>query len=486
MPITIKFSQDRIETIKLAKSNFQEALWVLTNESSYGLLSYEQVIEIVASHTALLDAYLKSDLVASKIDGKVVSIIADQSEENSRLVLSKADLRKHLLGVDLAKIGSKYPDLVPTIVNNRALYNKMQSFHLAECCQNNSDIAIKYLNKHIKGPQIFTGGDLAIIGKTNSKICDFIKNNKELLDELDGDNLAALGAAHTEFALHILENANLKEKLGGYSIAFLGRKNLGVAKILLSDLNLVESMGPFGQAELAAHHPDIANLFLQNEDKLKALTAECWIKIASKNIKTACKILGHPTLSKALSNTAKVEIASRHPQIAEKWMDNPIYANLFSAEQLTLLALRSKKVVTKIIIDERFRAKLTVKQVSSLALVHPIVFNLIRKLTISNLNNIFGKLSTKEFGPLCGKYNYSVEDVQNNPEIKSQFNEFYQKYLDQKYNLVNAACQLASDLRSSKTPDNPPVLFGARRSSKRANCSTTSSTKSNKKVRFNV
>lgn len=315
---------------------------------------------------------LAEDKSLSAKQSKQAILESADNLDNALLILSQTTFLNKLTFEEIFNVANRHPSIRTAILENHCLkkYNKA------------------YL--------------LAHFGKQTLEYAEYILNEPELYQQLEGEDLAKLGIAHFDIAQRIIKSKLLTDRLYQRHLISLGAAHLKIARQWLNDPKICTQLDGTALERLALPHHEIAEQVLNTQSLVEKLSPNNLAMLGKHHYNIALAILHQPNLYNRLSAQDLVELGRNNSDIASQILDNPALKLQLNPEYLALLVAPHHDLACALLKDTHTPTSREVmilaglhKDIAEHLLSQPALFKTLSRETLVHLGSLYEESAKK-------------------------------------------------------------------------------------------
>lgn len=416
--------QTRSILLNLGIESLEHAISIMTNESQFEHLGFDNILSICASHEEIAFDFLHDDKNWPYLDGLTLSMLGEKKIRIAKFILKVPALREKLFAVDIVRLG-QLPEIAGLIIGDHELHSKLNSMQLASLGEHNYAVA----NKLFHSPLIsrIDTSDLWRLCRNHKDIAERIIVDEAILEKIDGSDLAKIVELHEDLIWSVLKNNKRDKQLDPNALVILGRQFESIARYLTNDQKYRDRIGPFGVARIAQNHEELAH------ELLDSLAGNSLAQIAEIHESVAKRVYVTPDLRKRLNLDELVLLGKHHLFIAQALLEDPLTRQSLSGQQLVILGQAHVPVAHDILEDPVLKQKALGKNIGLLALKDEDIANLM--MNDLSLRECVQQL---DLANLCKNFSFVTQLVIHDEALYKKVSASYQNLLRERQNVVIA------------------------------------------------
>ncbi|MBI2792468.1 MAG: hypothetical protein HYX61_10965 [Gammaproteobacteria bacterium] len=426
--------------LNLGTESLEHAVSIMTNESQFEHLGFDNILSICASHEEIAFDFLNDEKNWPYLDGLSLSMLGEKKVRIAKFILKIPELREKLFAVDIVRLG-QLPEIADIIISDRELHSKLNSMQLASLGEHHFAIASKIYHSPLFSRIDIS--DLWRLCRNHKEIAEKIIADETILENIEGSDLAKIVELHEDLIWRVLKNPKCMQ-LDPNSLVILGRQFESVARYLINDQKYRDRLGPFGIARVAQNHEALAH------ELVESLTGNSLAQLAEVHESVAKRIYTTSDLRKKLNLDELVLLGKHHLFIAQALLEDPLTRQSLSGQQLVILGQAHVPVAHDILQDPLLKQKALGKNIGLLGLKDEDVANLM--MNDLSLRECVQQL---DLANLCKNFSFVTQLVIHDEALYKKVSVSYQNLLRERQNVVIALSTFVQRAFSKSILTNP-------------------------------
>ncbi len=253
----------------LVNGNIEVAEYLI-NKNFISLMNPRSLGAIANGNTEIAQYLLDNEKICEEINGDGLEVLGKGNFTVAKRIFEEESFYERLSGRNFAILCHGNFEIAKLIFQNESFCEKLSGSDLPYLASNNIEIALYILESDELSRKLTWGPYEAINTLDNSKIANYIFDNKKYFDlkAWDINNIVTLGMTSSKIALYILTSKDLSIKLDGDSLLKLARCDNKIAKYILENKNLNGKFNGMQLAYLGQNNPQIAKFILDKKNGL--------------------------------------------------------------------------------------------------------------------------------------------------------------------------------------------------------------------------